>query len=101
MGEGERNGRMADIQDRIRHSERRLSEIQIELASLDRDAVDESTVATALAGFDDVSDVLQPWEQARGGDLLIERVDFDVAGGNVAIQLRPTGIRTLGEEAEP
>lgn len=98
MGAGERCGRMADLQDRIHQAERRLAEIHSELIGVDREVVDLDEVRAALAEFDGVWDALQPREQARLIDLLVERVDFDGEGGNVAIRLRATGIQTLAQE---
>ena len=88
----------ADAQDRIRDAERRLTQIEDELAVLDRDLVDEAEVATALADFDSVWDCLAPREQARVIELLIDRVTFDGDGGNVSITFRPSGIKTLASE---
>ena len=50
--------RLLDIHDRIRDAERRVTEIDNELATLDGDLVDEAEVAAALADFDAVRDCL-------------------------------------------
>jgi hypothetical protein len=48
-------GRVAkDIQDRIHQAERRLSEIQVELANVNRDILNETEVVAALADFDGI-----------------------------------------------
>jgi site-specific DNA recombinase len=90
--------RLADAHDRIRDAERRLTEIDDELAALAGDLVDEAEVATALADFDAVWECLAPREQARVIELLIERVEFNGESGHVAITFRPSGIKALGEE---
>jgi len=95
----ERTSRMADANDRIGAAERRLSEIRDELVGLQREVVSDDEVAAALAAFDGVWDALKPREQERVLDLLIESVDFDGAGGDLAITFRPAGIKTLAEEA--
>jgi len=95
---GERVAHLVDVQDRIRHAERRLTEIDEELAALWDRLVDEREVATALAEFDGVWTALAPREQARVLALLIERVDYDGQAGSVSIIFRPSGIKTLAAE---
>jgi site-specific DNA recombinase len=90
--------RLADLNDRIGGAERRLSEIESELATLDSGLVDEAEVAVALADFDAVWDCLAPREQARVVELLVERVVYDGEGDSVAITFRDTGIKTLATE---
>lgn len=90
--------RLADAHDRIRNAERRLTQIEDDLAVLDRDLVDEAEVTAALAGFDAVWDRLSPREQSRVIELLVECVTFDGDGGNISITFRPTGLKTLASE---
>jgi site-specific DNA recombinase len=90
----------AVLLDRIREAEQRETAIQVELADLARQSIDESDVARALASFDPVWDSLSPREQARVLRLLIARVEYDGGSGEVAITFQPHGIKTLAEEAE-
>jgi site-specific DNA recombinase len=93
--------RLADAHDRIWDTERRLTQVENDLAVLDRELVDETEVAGALGDFDALWDCLAPREQSRVIDLLVEQVAFDCDGGNVALTFRPCGIKTLaGELAE-
>jgi site-specific DNA recombinase len=93
--------RLADAHDHIREAERRVTEIDGELATLSGDLVDEADVATALADFDAVWTGLTMREQARVIELLIERIKFNGDGGTVSITFRPSGIKSLaGELAE-
>ncbi|MEX0716600.1 MAG: recombinase family protein [Planctomycetaceae bacterium] len=89
--------RLADLQVRVRNSERRMTEIHEELLGLRHELVDESEVATALARFDPVWECLAPREQARILALLIERIDYDGPNGRVSITFRPTGLSGLIE----
>ncbi len=89
---------LADAHDRIRNAERRMSEIDAELATLAGDLVDEVDVAAALADFDAVWECLAPREQARVIELLVEQVVYDGKVGNISITFRPTGIKTLASE---
>jgi site-specific DNA recombinase len=93
--------RLADVHDRIRDAERRVTEIDDELAALEGDLVVEDEVVAALADFDAVWDCLAPREQARVIELLVECVAYDGEGGNISITFRPSGIKALaGELAE-
>lgn len=89
---------LLDAHDRIRDAERRVTEIDDELATLEGDLVDEREVTATLADFDALWDCLAPREQARVIELLVERVAYDGNGGNISITFRPAGIKTLAGE---
>lgn len=90
--------RLADAHDEIREAERRITEIDDELATLDGELVDEAEATAALVEFDALWDCLTPREQARVVELLVERVAYDGRAGKIAITFRPTGIKTLASE---
>lgn len=90
--------RLADAHDRIREADRRITEIDDELPTLEGELVDETEATAALADFDALWDCLTPHEQARVIELLIERVAYDGRAGKIAITFRPTGIKTLASE---
>jgi site-specific DNA recombinase len=90
--------RLADAHDRIHEAERRVSQIDNELAALDGDFVDEAEVAAALVDFDAVWDCVAPREQARIVELLVERVAYDGNAGSISITFRPAGIKSLAGE---
>ena len=58
--------------------------------------IEASEVEQVLADFNNMWASMQPAEQARAIELLIERVTFDGRVGNLSITYRPTGIKTLG-----
>jgi site-specific DNA recombinase len=93
-------GLVADLQDRIRRAERRLTEITEEQFALAGELVDAAEVARVLAEFGDLWGALTPREQMRVVDLLVERVDYDGQNGSLSITFRPTGIKTLGVERD-
>lgn len=99
-GNGEATARLADLQDRLREAERRMTEVRERAVALDREAVDEADLAKALALFDSTWDALFPKEQARVLRLLVEGVGYDGATGTMAVTFRPTGIRALAGEVE-
>jgi site-specific DNA recombinase len=90
--------RLADLNERIGDAERRLSEIESELATLGGNLVDEAQVAAALADFSALWDCLAPREQARIVELLVDQVVYDHERGCVAVAFRETGIKTLATE---
>jgi len=102
MGAKESNAaslaRLADLQDRLRGGERRLTEVREEILAHQRQSLTEHEVENALAAFDPVWEALTPREQRRIVQLLVERVDYDGAKGKVAITFHPTGIKTLADE---
>jgi site-specific DNA recombinase len=90
--------RLADLHERIRLAERRATEINEEIRVLDGTRVSEDEVGSALSAFDPVWATLTPREQARIVQLLVQRVDYDGAEGQVSITFHPCGIKTLADE---
>jgi len=91
-------GRMADLEERVRATERRLTELREQAAATEREAIDSDDLEAALSTFAGTWDALYPREQARVIRLLVERVGFDGGKGTLALTLRPTGIQTLARE---
>ncbi len=89
---------LADLQERIGTTERRLSEIDNELTTLRTNQVDESEVTRLLANFHQTWDALAPRDQARVLELLIERIDYLGKEGQISLTFRPSGIQTLTQK---
>jgi site-specific DNA recombinase len=98
-GMDDRTAQLADLDDRIRASEQRVTKIREDMADLAARAVDEMELASALTAFHPLWKSLVPREQAGIIRLLLERVAYDAGKGTVAITFRPSGIRTLAQEA--
>ena len=94
----ERVSNLAETQERIRSAERRLTEIDNELITVNSELVDDATVGEALANFDNLWQALVPREQARVLELLVERVEYDGEHGNVSLTFHPCGIKSLTEK---
>jgi site-specific DNA recombinase len=90
---------LADLHERIRANEQRLTEVRQQLNQLQADALGETNVAAALARFDDVWAVLGPHEQSQLVRLLVERIVYDGRDGSVAITFHNSGIQTLLSDA--
>ena len=89
---------LAETQERIRNAERRLTEIDNELITLNGELLDHAESAKVLANFDDLWQALVPREQARVPELLVERVEYDGEHGNVSLTFHACGIKSLAEE---
>ncbi|HHM11906.1 MAG TPA: recombinase family protein [Planctomycetaceae bacterium] len=92
------DGRFAEVGERVRYAEQKLSEIEGELAKLEGELVSRSDVAAALGSFDAVWDKLAPREQVRLVELLVAGVVYDGDRGTVSITFRPSGLKWQAEE---
>jgi site-specific DNA recombinase len=91
--------RLANVEERIGLTERRLSEVENELAELLGADLTESQVTAALGEFEAVWNALTPVEQSRVLALLIERVNHDGKAGSMEISFHPTGVKALAGHA--
>lgn len=90
---------LADLHDQIRTMEQRTAGIREEIATIEKETVDERELTRALAAFNPVWDSLSLREQTRIMRLLIERVGLDGRDGKVTVTFRSAGIRALCTEA--
>lgn len=74
----------------------RLEAVVGDLATLETAAIDPDELRVALADLEPIWAELFPKERARLLDLLLERVEFDAAVGEVEITFRPGGPRAVG-----
>jgi hypothetical protein len=72
-----------------------LADVESEISGLEAEQISESEIQAALADFDGVWEALQPREQARVIELLVESVVWDGQAESISITFRPTGIKTL------
>lgn len=89
---------LADLQERIGTTERRLTGIDSELAALRANQIDESEVTRLLAEFHQTWEALAPRDQARVIELLIEGIDYRDQDGQISLTFSPSGIQTLTQE---
>jgi Site-specific recombinases, DNA invertase Pin homologs len=86
-------------EEAIRSLEERLHTVEQEGTAVEAQRIDPADLKAALAAFDPVWSQLEPSEQARVIQLLIERIDYDGGTGNLSIAFRPGGVQTLAAEA--
>jgi len=89
---------LADLQDQIRSTEQRMTEIEEEIITLQREAVDEEEIARSLSAFTPVWKSLNSREQSRIIKLLIERIGYDGRDESVKVTFRSLGIKALCAE---
>jgi len=94
-GNGVRTDRVADLQDRIQTTERRVAEVRGEPGILDAEAVSQPELKQALEAFDPVWKALNTGEQNRIVRALVERVGYDGRTGKIAVTFRSAGFKEL------
>lgn len=90
--------KLAETQERFTTLERRRAEIVDRQATLTAQDVDPAAVGRALAQFTDIWEVLLTRERERIVRLLIERVDYHGANGELKFTFSPTGAKLLTTE---
>jgi site-specific DNA recombinase len=90
--------RLADLHERVRLGERRLSELRAEIDALGGPQVTDAEVEQALSVFGTLWESLTPREQAEVVQSLVERVDFDGRTNQLSITFHPSGIQSLADE---
>ena len=88
--------RIADLYDQAARAETRLAEVRQLIEDRESEQFDEGILASAFADFDATWNALSPREQAQALQLLVARVEYDVAESTVAVTFHETGIRALG-----
>ena len=99
-GEGESfaTAKLADTQEKIENSEKRIIAIREELAILESESVNGQELYAAVKSFDPVWESLSGREKSRLLHLLIERVGYDGEKESVSLTFRPSGIKALANE---
>ena len=99
-GNGLRTDRMADLQERIETTERRVNEMRDELGVLEAETVAPYELKQALEAFDPIWNTLNTSEQSRIIRALVERVGYDGRTGKLAVTFRSAGFKTLCDTME-
>jgi site-specific DNA recombinase len=92
--------RVAEIDDAHQRATEATQAAQGEAQALSAATLRKADLRAALEAFVPVWEHLFPAERRRVISLLIERVVYDAAAGELTIDYRPGGIRALAQEAE-
>ena len=91
--------RLADLQERIQHNERRILAIDKELAEIDTNASDAPAIESAVLSFDPIWEAMTIRDQIRLINMIVKRVDYDGESGRVTITFHPLGDKSQSEYA--
>jgi len=91
---------LANLQERMRLAEQRVTEARNEIIAKGLELVDERELAMALTIFDPVWESMSSREQMRVIQLLVERIGYDGPTGRLSIRFRNAGIQTLNQELD-
>jgi site-specific DNA recombinase len=91
--------RLGELDERAAQVNARCFEIRQTLAAAENGAFARDDIEAALAMFVPVWEALQTHERTRILRLLIEHIDYDGVGGELAINFRPLGVKLLAREA--
>src|SRR5262249_54923410 len=95
---GALGARPAGLQERAALIAGRVQKVRAQVRAVQEGLLDEGQAAQALALFDPLWQGLSPAEQARVLGLLVQRVDYDGAGGKLSITFQTEGIKALADE---
>ena len=90
--------RLAAAHERMRMATEQLSAIQQEIRDRDIEPPDREVIEHALREFDPIWNALSPREQERVLKLLVQRVDYNGASGQVDIMFEPDGFEIFLEQ---
>ncbi len=91
--------RLADLQERIQHNERRMLAIDKELAEIDTATSDAPAIESAVLSFDPIWEAMTLRDQIRLINMIVKRVDYDGESGRVTITFHPLGGKSQAEYA--
>ena len=91
--------RIADLYDQAARAETRLAEVRQLIENRESEQFDEGILASAFADFDATWNALSPREQAQALQLLVDRVEYDVA--EIAKRLAATEQRAAAKPPAP
>lgn len=83
--------RLADLQERIQHNERRMLAIDKELAEVNTNTSDAPAIESAVLSFDPIWEAKTLRDQIRLITMVVKRVDYDGVSGQVTITFHPLG----------
>ena len=91
--------RLADLQERIAHNERRINTVLSDIRKISNNLLTQQDVETAMTTFDPIWESMTLREQIRLVQVVIKQVDYDGESGRVTITFNPIGIKKRAEHA--
>ncbi|MDZ4849967.1 MAG: hypothetical protein SGI77_11835, partial [Pirellulaceae bacterium] len=91
--------RLADLQERIAHNERRLNIVLSEIKKISNNLLTQQDVETAMTTFDPIWESMTLRDQIRLVQVVVKQVDYDGETGRVTITFNPIGNKKRAEHA--
>ena len=91
--------RLADLQERIAHNERRINTVLSDIKKISNHLLTQQDVETAMTTFDPIWESMTLRDQIRLIQVVIKQVDYDGESGRVTITFNPIGIKKRAEHA--
>jgi site-specific DNA recombinase len=91
--------RLADLQERIAHNERRINTVLSDIKKISNNLLTQQDVETAMTTFDPIWESMTLRDQIRLVQVVIKQVDYDGESGRVTITFNPIGIKKRAEHA--
>jgi site-specific DNA recombinase len=77
--------RLADLQERIAHNERRINTVLSDFKKTSNNLLTQQDVETAMTTFDPIWESMTLRDQIRLLNMIVKRVDYDGESGRVTI----------------
>lgn len=77
--------RLADLQERIAHNERRINTVLSDIKKISNNLLTQQDVETAMTTFDPIWESMPLRDQIRLVQVVIKQVDYDGESGRVTI----------------
>jgi site-specific DNA recombinase len=91
--------RLADLQERTQHNERRVLAIDKELAEIDTSTSNHLELESSVLSFDPIWEAMTLRDQIQLIQLVVKRVDYGGESGRVTITFHPLGGKSQSEYA--
>jgi site-specific DNA recombinase len=91
--------KLADLQERVAHNERRLKDVLSEIKQIGNSLISQQDVETALTSFDPIWESMTLRDQIRLIQVVVKQVDYDGETGRVTITFHPLGIKRRAPHA--
>jgi len=91
--------KLADLQERVAHNERRLNTVLSEIKKISNNLLTQQDVETAMTTFDPIWESMTLRDQIRLVQVVVKQVDYDGETGRVTITFSPIGIKKRAEHA--
>jgi site-specific DNA recombinase len=94
-GDGSRVAQMADLHDRIQHSQERMQSLSKEITKLELESINEADFRKALEAFDPIWTNLKTVDRTDLLSSLLQRVSLNGKTDRLAISYRSGGLKDL------